>query len=102
MNIGFTIGEIEQHQMEFSFDQPSGDLRIRMDGAQVLQDSPALTVEPVKYYELRIGEQERHLLAFQLTSGDGTEQPGTPAMPRLTLMVSAIGDEEPSAEAIRL
>ena len=50
MKIGFTVGEIEQHQMELSFDQPSGDLRIMMDGTQVLQDSPAVIRGPVKRY----------------------------------------------------
>lgn len=100
MKIGFTVGEIEQHQMELSFDRSSGDLRILLDGTQVLQDSPALTIEPVKCYELSIGEQEKHLLAFQLTYGDETEAAGLEAIPRLSLMVSAIDDKQPSAEAL--
>jgi hypothetical protein len=102
MKIGFTVGELEQHQMELSFDQPSGDLCILMDGIQVLQDSPALTIEPVKCYELSIGEQEKHVLAFQLTYGDETEIAGLHAIPRLSMMVSSIGEKQISAEAIGL
>ncbi len=96
MKIDFTVGEIEQHQMELSFDQASGDLRILMDGTQVLQDSPAIATEPISYdYELSVGDEERHKLAFQLAFG---EMPcefcdaGMQAMPRLSLMVSAISD----------
>ena len=122
MKIGFTVGEMEQHQMELLFDQPSGDLRIMMDGTQVLQDSPAVIRGPVKRYELKIGEREKHrlalqltfedeqtrlqeleqgdLLAFQLSFGDapcqdeGEECPGWPiqTFPRVSLMVSTIGD----------
>ncbi len=102
MKIGFIVGEIEQHQMELTFDQPSGDLRILLDGTQVLQDSPTLVSEPVKQYELSIGEQERHKLALQLTYGEqtdeipGEEPSGLPIpvlpIPRLSLKLTAISD----------
>ncbi len=94
MKIDFTVGEVEQHLMELSFDQASGDLLILMDGTQVLQDSPAIAVEPISY-ELNVGAEERHKLALQLAFGelpcdfcDG----GIQATPRLSLMVSAISD----------
>ena len=70
MKIGFTVGEHEQHQMELLFDQPSGDLRIMMDGTQVLRDTPTLVLGPVKRYELKIGQREKHKLALQLTFED--------------------------------
>ncbi len=70
MKIGFIVGEIEQHQMELSLDQRTGDLRILLDGTQVLQDSSTLATEPIKRYELNIGEQERLKLALQLTFED--------------------------------
>ncbi len=95
MKIDFTVGEIEQHQMELSFDQVSGDLRILMDGTQVLQDCPAMAVEPISY-ELNVGEEERHRLAFQLAFGEMPcefcDDAGIQATPRLSLMVSAISD----------
>ncbi len=120
MKIGFTVGEMEQHQMELLFDQPSGDLRIMMDGTQVLQDSPRRVRGPAKRYELKIGEREKHRLALQLTfedeetrlreleegdllafqlsfgdapcQGESEECPEWPiqAIPRVSLMVSAI------------
>ena len=122
MKIGFTIGEHEQHQMELLFDQPSGDLRIMMDGTQVLRDTPTLVLGPVKRYELKIGKREKHKLALQLTfedeqtrlqeleetdalafqlsfrdapSQDEEEQPIAwpfQPIPRVSLTVSAVGD----------
>ncbi len=98
MKIDFTVGEIERHQMELSFDQVSGDLYLLMDGTQVLQDSPTIAVEPISY-ELSVGAEERHKLAFQLAFGempcefcDGSIDDGIQATPRLSLMVSAISD----------
>ena len=70
MKIGFTLGENEQHQLELFFDQPSGDLCVTMDGAQVLRDKPRAIRGPVKRYELKIGEREKHRLAVQLTFED--------------------------------
>jgi hypothetical protein len=90
MRIDFTIGELEQHQMELSFDQTSGDLRILMDGTQVLQDSPVLTTEPIKCYELSVGECEKHTLAFRLTYGNEPDDTELQAMTKLRLMVTAI------------
>ncbi len=122
MKIGFTVGEVEQHQMELLFDQPSGDLRIMMDGTQVLRDSPTLIRGPVKRYELKIGHREKHKLALQLTFEDEQtrlqeleeadasafqlsfrdapsqseeDQPVAwpfQAIPRFSLMVSPVGD----------
>ena len=122
MKIGFTVGEVEQHQMELLFDQPSGDLRIMMDGAQVLQDTPTLVMGPIKRYELKIGQREKHRLALQLTFedeqsrlqkldedgpsayqlsfGDAPCQDApeecpdwpTQAIPGVSLMVTAVGD----------
>ena len=88
MKFDFTVGEIEQHRMELSFDQTSGDLTILMDGTQVLADSPKLTTEPVKCYELNIGEGEQHKLAFMLSRTDDSDEPGLLGVPRL--MVTAI------------
>ncbi len=90
MKIGFIVGDTEQHQMELSFDQASGDLLILMDGTQVLQDSPQLAVEPVKSYELSIGDCEKHMLALQLSYDSRPEELGIPATPRLSLMLSPL------------
>ncbi|MGE5073507.1 MAG: hypothetical protein ACM3MF_08775 [Anaerolineae bacterium] len=121
MKIGFTVGAIEQHRMELLFDQPTGDLRITMDGTPVLHDTPTLVRGPVKRYELKIGKREKHKLALQLTFEDerarlleqeqsdptyqlsfsdapcdeqGEECPDWPVLvvPRFSLMVTAVGD----------
>ena len=92
MRIDFTVGELEQHVMELSFDQISGDLRILMDGAQLLQDSPAITAAPVSY-ELSVGTEERHTLALQLAYGQEEADrlhPVPLTIPRLSLMVTAL------------
>ena len=92
MRIDFTVGDLEQHLMELSFDQGSGDLRIMMDGAMLFQDVPAITVEPVSY-EFSVGNEERHRLAFQLAYGqeEGDRlHPAPLAVPRLSLMVTAL------------
>lgn len=89
MNIGFIVGTLEQHQMELSFDQTTGDLRILMDGAPVLEDSPRLARNPVKQYELYIGSGEKHKLALQLTYADG---PGIQPVPRLGMTVTPVGE----------
>ncbi len=99
MKIGFVIGEMEQHQMELSYDQPSGDLRLVMDGTEVLQDSPTPAMKPVKSYELSVGEQEKHLLTFQLTYGDQAEEPGSGVTPRVSLQVTAL-HEAPAEQPI--
>jgi hypothetical protein len=91
MKIGFVVGEVEQHQMELSFDQHSGALLIMMDGCEVLQDSPRLTTKAARSYELNIGEAEKHRLALQLTYGsDQDDEINDPALPRISLKVSPV------------
>lgn len=92
MKIDFIVGEIERHEMELSFDQRSGDLRLLMDGTQLLQDRPSLAVRPV-CYELNVGNEERHKLAFQVAYGRDDSDPhyfGFLEIPRLSLMVTAL------------
>lgn len=91
MKIGFVVGEVEQHHMELSFDQQSGALLIMMDGNELLQDSTRLSTRTPRNYELSIGEAEKHRLALQLTyGGDQDDEIGYPAIPRLSLKVSAV------------
>ncbi len=88
MKIGFIVGDSEQHEMELSFNPVSGDLRILMDGTPVLEVWPELARSLIKRYELNVGEHEKHRLALQLTYGDELAEPGIPAVPRLSLMVT--------------
>ncbi len=105
MKIEFIVGTLEQHQMELSFDHRRGDLRVLMDGTPVLQDMPRLARNSIKRYELNIGSGEKHMLALQLAYGDEPgigDDPGIPATPRLSLVVSAITRGEVLPEALGL
>lgn len=92
MKIDFTVGEVEQHSLELSFDQGSGWLRILMDGVQLLQEYPAIAEQPASY-ELNVGNEERHRLALLLAYGhDEVDRPdlGLPPIPRLSLRLTAL------------
>lgn len=107
MKIEFTVGTLEQHQMELSFDHRQGDLRILMDGTPVLQDSPRLAHNSIRHYELNIGNCEKHRLALQLAYADEPgigEEPGAAlqAAPRLSLAVTAIGSQGVVPESLGL
>lgn len=104
MKIDFIIGEIERHEMELSFDQTSGALRILMDGSAVLQDQPKLARSSSKHYELSIGDCEQHWLTVQLAYGNGLEmdEPGFQAVPRLSLRVTAVEAQEPVPHGLSL
>ncbi len=105
MKIEFIVGTLEQHQMELSFDHRRGDLRILMDGAPVLHDTPRLTHNSIKHYELNIGDGEKHRLALQLAYGDEPgigDDPGITATPRLSLVVTAVAPRAVVPEALSL
>jgi hypothetical protein len=104
MKIDFIIGDIEKHEMELSFDQTSGDLRILMDGSAVLQDTPRLAKSSIQRYELHIGDCEQHRLMLQLAYGNGLEidEPGFQAIPRLSLTVAAVETQDPVRQGLTL
>ena len=102
MNIGFVVGEFERHQMEISFDQKSGDLRMLMDGTPVLHELARLAKEPVQHYELSIGALEKHRLALDLTYGSEREEPGSAVVPRLSLAVSPVAASDVAPDSLPL
>jgi hypothetical protein len=107
MKIEFIVGKLEQHEVVLSFDHHKGDLRILMDGAPVLQDSPRLTHNSIKHYEINVGNSEKHRLALQLAYADQPgigEEPGTAvqAAPRLSLAVTAIAPQSVVPESLGL
>jgi len=102
MNIGFIIGETEQHEMELSFDQITGDLCMLMDGTQVLHEMPRLANDPVQHYELYVGDGEKHRLALQLTYGGEPDEPSPHAVPRLSLVVTAVAPQDVVPEGLGL
>lgn len=101
MKIAFIVGKAEQHEMELSFDQKTGDLRVLMDGTPVLREEARLARNPMKRYELSIGNSEKHSLALLLTYGHDDE-PGAKAMPRLSMKLTALAAPEAVSEALPL
>ncbi len=105
MKIEFIVGTLEQHQLELSFDPRRGRLRLLMDGAPLLQDSPRLARNSIKHYELNIGDQEKHRLALQLAYGDEPgigDEPSIQATPRLSLVVAALAPQAVVPESLGL
>ena len=102
MNIGFIIGQAEQHEMELSFDQTTGDLRMSMDGTQVLHEMPRLAKDPIQHYEFYVGDGEKHRLALKLTYGDKPDEPSLHAVPRLSLVVTAVAPQDLVPEGLGL
>jgi len=60
MKFNIEVGREEKHNVEFSFNQLTGTLEIRVDSQLVVQ-SQRLINEPVcETYQLTIGEQEKN------------------------------------------
>lgn len=60
MQFTFTVGQYEQHRIDFSFDQFTGNLEIKVDGQLAVKDFRALSFKLTKRYELTVGTNEKH------------------------------------------
>ena len=65
MQFEFNVGQQEQHKVQFSFDQFSGDLKIVVDGNPVVKDLRMFSLSLVKRYEFSVGQQEPHKVAIE-------------------------------------
>jgi hypothetical protein len=65
MRFSFFVGVAEQHQVDFSFDQFTGNLEIRVDGEPLVKDFRMLSLKLTKRYEFTVGAQERHNVAIE-------------------------------------
>jgi hypothetical protein len=65
MKFSFTVGTNEQHQVDFSFDQFSGTLEIRVDGQPKINELRLFSLSLTKRYEFEVGEQERHQVVIE-------------------------------------
>jgi hypothetical protein len=89
MKFNFSVGNNEAHRLEFSLDKASGDLRILVDGAQVVRDSQKHSPDGVRRYEVAIGDREKHKVAFMVTyDGQPDKEETSPALP--VLQVTAV------------
>jgi hypothetical protein len=94
MKFNFTVGDKERHQMEFSLDRSSGDLRILLDGRPVVKDVRTMSHKPVKHYDLDVGRGEKHKLSFTVAYDREATVAGAAANARL--MVTTIRQSGPS------
>lgn len=65
MHFSFRVGNQEQHQVDFSFDQFAGNLEIRVDGQPLVKDFRMLSLRLTKRYEFTVGKQEIHQIAIE-------------------------------------
>ena len=65
MQFSFTLGEHEQHRIDFSFDQFIGNLEITVDGQTVIKDFRMFSLKLTKRYELTVGVNEKHHLVIE-------------------------------------
>lgn len=65
MEFSFTVGEQEQHRIDFSFDQFVGNVEIKVDGQTAIKDFLMFSLRMKKRYELTIGVNEKHHVAIE-------------------------------------
>ena len=65
MNFSFTVGNDEQHRVDFSFDQFIGNLEIKVDGQTAIKDFRMFSLKLTKRYELTVGVNERHHVVIE-------------------------------------
>ena len=65
MQFSFRVGVREQHQVDFSFDQFIGNLKIRVDGQPAVKDFRMFSLSLTKRYEFVVGIHEQHQIAIE-------------------------------------
>jgi len=65
MQFSFRVGNQEQHQVDFSFDQFVGNLEIRVDGQVAVKDFRMFSLGLTKRYEFIVGTEEPHTVAIE-------------------------------------
>ena len=65
MNFSFTVGNQEQHRIDFSFDQFMGNLEIKVDGQTAVKDFRSFSLKLTKRYELNVGVNEKHHIVIE-------------------------------------
>jgi hypothetical protein len=65
MNFSFTVGQQEQHQVDFSFDQFIGNLEIKVDGQTAIKDFRIASLKLTKRYDFIVGVNEKHHVVIE-------------------------------------
>ena len=65
MQFSFTVGNHEQHRVDFSFDQFIGNLEIKVDGQPAVKDFRFASLKLTKRYDFVVGFNEKHRVAIE-------------------------------------
>jgi hypothetical protein len=65
MQFSFTVGNHEQHRVDFSFDQFIGNLEIKVDGQPAVKDFRFASLKLTKRYDFVVGFNEKHQVAIE-------------------------------------
>lgn len=67
VQLSFTVGVEERHQVDFHFNKFWGYLSISVDGTVVRRDFRLFSLSLVKAYELTVGDTEQHAVRIEKT-----------------------------------
>ncbi|MCA1557342.1 MAG: hypothetical protein LC731_02245 [Acidobacteria bacterium] len=65
MKFHFEVGEYEKHLVIVNYDQMIGNLRISVDGHDVVNELRMFSLSLVKKYEFFVGVNERHAVRVE-------------------------------------
>lgn len=65
MDLGFLVGDHEQHAVYFSWNQMWGGLKISVDGVNVVNTVQMFSVSLVTSYEFTVGDEEKHVVRIE-------------------------------------
>lgn len=65
MKFSFEVGHVEKYIVEFEFDQFSGNLSIKVDGKDRINDFRIASFELTKTYEFEVGNEEVHQVKIE-------------------------------------
>jgi len=63
----FEVGDIEQHRVAFHWGQLFGQVRITVDGIEVVAENKAISLKsnPVRTFAITVGESEPHAVVIE-------------------------------------
>jgi len=65
MRFSFEVGHAEKHIVEFEFNQFLGNLSIKVDGNDRINDFRTFSFKLIKTYEFEVGNEEKHKLRLK-------------------------------------
>jgi len=65
MRMTFRVGQVEQHEVAFSFDKMWGGRKIEVDGVSVMDDVLLLSLSLTKVWEFPVGTTEVHQVRIE-------------------------------------